>query len=271
MPVLNQVRFLEAAIRSVLLQGYPHLQVVVIDGGSTDGSVEIIRRYASWLHHWQSAPDNGQYAAINAGFAHTTGAVMAWLNGDDMLAPDGLRQVGAIFADGGSAVQWIVGTPSSWDEQDAVSEVGVCRRYSRYALPRGCYEGRGMGWIQQESVFWTRRLWEAAGARVDERLKLAGDFELWLRFSRHAELHAVRDVLSGIRRHDQQRSGDKRAYAAEVDDCLSRLPDRGRLARLIRVPGFRRVLRFVLRRVGVTPAIAYDAADKRWRVQKEGA
>lgn len=89
-PSLNQAAYLEQAIRSVLLQDYPNLQYVVMDGGSTDGSIEIIRRYEKHLHFWQSGPDAGQSAAINAGLARCTGRIFNWLNADDMLAPGAL-------------------------------------------------------------------------------------------------------------------------------------------------------------------------------------
>ena len=96
-PSCNQGRFLEETIRSVLLQGYPNLEYVIIDGGSSDGSVDIIRKYESQLAYWDSRPDSGMYYAINEGFAHSTGDIMAWLNSDDMYTPWSLRVVGEIF------------------------------------------------------------------------------------------------------------------------------------------------------------------------------
>ncbi|MBI5722970.1 MAG: glycosyltransferase [Planctomycetes bacterium] len=92
-PSLNQAAFLEQAIRSVLLQNYPHLQYVVMDGGSADGSVETIRRYERHLHFWHSGPDHGQSEAVNAGLGHCTGQIFNWLNADDMLASGALWSV----------------------------------------------------------------------------------------------------------------------------------------------------------------------------------
>jgi glycosyltransferase involved in cell wall biosynthesis len=94
-PSFNQGAYIEETLRSVLLQGYPNLEYIVIDGGSTDGSVETIRRYARWLDYWVSEPDRGQAHALNKGFARASGDVLGWLNSDDVYLPGALKQVGA--------------------------------------------------------------------------------------------------------------------------------------------------------------------------------
>ncbi len=95
-PNYNYAHFLEATIRSILLQGYPNLEYVIIDDGSTDESMEVIEKYGPWLSSYETGPNQGQYEAINRGFAKTTGPIMAWLNSDDMYLPDALG-VGRYF------------------------------------------------------------------------------------------------------------------------------------------------------------------------------
>ncbi len=90
-PSYNQGQFIEETIRSILLQGYPNLEYIVIDGGSTDGSVDTIRKYSNWLTYWASEPDRGQAHAINKGFIRSTGDLHGWINSDDLLLPRALH------------------------------------------------------------------------------------------------------------------------------------------------------------------------------------
>ena len=97
-PSFNQAQFLEATIDSILSQNYPNLEYIIIDGGSTDGSVDIIKKHEKYLSFWCSEPDAGQYDAINKGLSHSTGEIMAWLNSDDMYLPWALKTVADIMS-----------------------------------------------------------------------------------------------------------------------------------------------------------------------------
>jgi glycosyltransferase involved in cell wall biosynthesis len=194
-PVWNSVRYLEAAMRSVLSQGYPNLEYIVVDGGSTDGSVDVIRRYAGQLAAWVSEPDRGMYDAINKGFAQSSGEVMGWISATDMLHSGSLFVVGSVFR-AFPEVEWITGRPTGFSDEGMAAEILKLRRWSRWAFLAGANR-----YIQQESTFWRRSLWERAGARVDDSRRNASDFELWVRFFRYAKLYSVDALIGGFRSH----------------------------------------------------------------------
>lgn len=208
---------------SVAAQNYPHLQHIVVDGGSTDGAREIIENRRSALAWSCSEPDTGMFAAINKGFAHSDGEIMGWLNSDDLLLPGALRAVGEIFANFPD-VRWLSSLAlSTWTVDGRCLGTAAIEGYSHQALLEGGYlpgGARHYGWIPQESTFWRRSLWEQAGGRVTEDLKAAGDFELWCRFYEHANLAGTPTPLGGFRVHDQQKSRDMDRYLAEARPVL---------------------------------------------------
>lgn len=200
-PSFNQGEFLEATLRSVITQGYPELEYVVIDGGSTDDSVSIIERYEADLAYWVSEPDQGHAHALNKGFAKTTGEIMCWINSSDMYYPWTLETVAQIFSEL-PEVEWIEGVGSWFDVHGRPRAVpSASSAYNAYDVLAGHYLG-----IQQESVFWRRDLWERAGGRLDQSLTCAADFDLWLRFYRLAPLYHVETLLGGFRVHGDRLS-----------------------------------------------------------------
>lgn len=220
MPSLNQVSWLEAAIRSVLLQKYPSLELIVVDGGSTDGSIEVLRRYERWLT-WTSGPDGGHYDAVNQGFARSSGTVMGWLNSSDMLLPGGLETVGGAFA-ADPSLRWLTsGVPGNY-HPDGILRFPPRGRYGvRFRQPwiqKGWYEGRLLGWIQQESTYWTRSLWNEADGRLDDAFPLSADWDLWRRFARLAPLKAVDEPIGAFRVHEGQKTEILDAYYREIDE-----------------------------------------------------
>ena len=201
-PSYNQAEYLEECIESVLGQGYPRLEYVIMDGGSTDGSVEIIKKYEKYLTYWQSCPDGGQYRAIAEGFRRTSGEIMAWLNSDDKYHPLALAKAACVFSDN-PGVRWLTGRMSYWNAEGDLNRVADnLPPFSRRKYLEGHFN---KPYIQQESTFWHRSLWEESGGELTSALKLAGDLELWTRFFRHAPLHTVDTLLGGYRYHGPQR------------------------------------------------------------------
>jgi glycosyltransferase involved in cell wall biosynthesis len=194
-PVFNSARYLEATIRSVLSQQYPNLEYVIVDGGSTDGSVEIIRKYEPQLHAWVSESDRGMYDAINKGFARSSGELMGWISATDLLHTGSLFVVGGVFRQF-PEVEWITGRPTGFNDDGMAVEVLKLRQWSRIPFLAGANR-----YIQQESTFWRRSLWHRAGGRVDDSRRSASDFELWVRFFRSAKLYPVDALIGGFRSH----------------------------------------------------------------------
>jgi len=170
-PSYNQGRFIETTIRSVLLQGYPNLEYIIIDGGSTDDSVEIIQKYEPWLAYWVSEEDRGQAHAINKGFAHATGEIYAYLNSDDFYEPGALHACALSFRDGH---QWVVGRVRCW-----LAGVGD---WPFPELPGKSFAKWFLSCpIPQAGSFWSAELHREMG-QFREDLNYIIDYEFWLRF-----------------------------------------------------------------------------------------
>jgi glycosyltransferase involved in cell wall biosynthesis len=265
-PSYNQGRFIEETIRSVLLQGYPNLEYIIIDGGSSDDSVDIIKKYEPWLGYWVSESDNGQYDAINKGFAVSTGNVMIWLNSDDMLVENGLMAVGSIFARFAPKVQWVTGLPAYWDEQGRLLRILTPLHHNRLLMRLGCYEGRALSWVMQECTAWSSNLWELVGARVNADLTYAADFDLWCRFARYADLFSVSALIGGNRQRIGQKTELQGAYDAEVDLILRRNRLCFIVNRIFRNRIARMLARTYLRTVNMHKCVHYNARKMHWEI-----
>jgi glycosyltransferase involved in cell wall biosynthesis len=195
-PSLNQGPFIEETIRSVLLQGYPDIEYIIMDGGSTDGTVEVIRKYEEWLTHWQSGPDRGQSHAINTGFGMATGELLAWLNSDDHFCADAFYHVAR----------------PCLNFKKCTAIVGACRQvdhvYRRESsiLPQILTREAIAPWyfgenqIAQPSCF--VMAWAAREAgKIREDLHYVFDYEYWLRLLDLGPFYRVEQCLSEILVH----------------------------------------------------------------------
>jgi glycosyltransferase involved in cell wall biosynthesis len=216
-PSYNQAGFIEQTIRSVLLQRYPNLEYIVIDGGSSDGSVEIIRKYEPWLAYWVSEPDKGQSHAINKGFERATGDVLCWLNSDDYYLPNALLRVGPTLAKG--AGNYAVAGHCLKVYQDGRPAALLEGRYENRRRLLQFWKGYQM---HQPAIFWRREVFEKVG-RLDETLHLIMDFDYWVRIAAHFDFVNLDCVLVGCNYHAEAKTGDEyRQYHADLKKYASR-------------------------------------------------
>lgn len=191
-PSYNQADYLEQTIRSVLDQGYPDLEYIIVDGGSTDGSVEIIRRYADRLAWWVSERDHGQADAINKGFRRATGEIVAWLNSDDYFLPGAISAAAEILA---AHPDWSAVYGDVLAIDGAGHKIKV-HRYADWGL-EGLMCFRVIG---QPSVFMRRAVLEQSGL-LDESYHYLLDHEFWLRVGLVAPMHYTPRLWSVARYH----------------------------------------------------------------------
>jgi glycosyltransferase involved in cell wall biosynthesis len=175
-PSYNQGGFIEETIRSVLLQGYPELEFIIIDGASSDQTVRIVRKYDKWIDFWVSEPDKGQSDAINKGFQRATGSIISWLNSDDFLAPGALQAIGVSFVDADENVGAVIGRGHKIDEDYRIF----------YSTCPSSVSFRALATLQmtflQPSCFFRKSAWERFGPiRTD--LSYCMDYAFWLAIS----------------------------------------------------------------------------------------
>lgn len=198
-PSYNQAEFLDETLHSILSQDYPQIEVIVMDGGSRDHSVEVIRRHEKRLAYWCSERDEGQSDAIVKGMARAKGDVVGWLNSDDVLLPGAVKRVAEAVARRGSADAVFHGGHKVIDEQGAVMELNR-------AVPELPWCTRRLGpVICQPGSFFGRSVYEQVGG-VDKSLQYGMDLDLWFRFQRAGvPFHRIGAYLASFRRHSNQK------------------------------------------------------------------
>lgn len=193
-PSYNQGRFIEETIRSILLQGYPDLEYIIMDGGSTDNSVEIIEKYGKWLTYWVSEPDRGQSAAINRGFKKASGQIYTWLNSDDYLLKNALINVSTAYRVSPRAGGWFGGCLTV-DVKGKIMWTQWPNRLDAEGLADG---NRNSVW--QPACFFSEKAWQESGP-LEEDLYYGMDFDLWLKIAKRFSIEKVNDVLAAVRFH----------------------------------------------------------------------
>lgn len=203
-PSFNQVEFLERTIRSVLEQDYPYIEYIIIDGGSTDGSVELIKRYESRLAYWVSEKDRGQAHAINKGLKRATGDWVAWQNSDDTYYPGAFSQLAAATLANGAA-KLIVGNMNLIDRHDEVlREMKYVKPSYKSLLAEGMV-------LTNQAAFWKRSLHDEVGF-LNETLDCGFDYEWFLRVLAHtSQSHHINAALGGLRLHSDTKTSNRQA------------------------------------------------------------
>ncbi|WP_426415793.1 glycosyltransferase [Aestuariirhabdus sp. LZHN29] len=217
-PSFNQGGYIRETIESVLSQGYPNLEYIIVDGGSTDDTVSIVNEYVDRIDHFVSQPDNGQSHAINKGFSKATGDIFCWLNSDDQFAPDALLSAALAFIT---------------SDSDLIA--GICEVYEDGNLTHrhltSCGNGQlalnelldlDNGWnagqfFYQPEVFFTRSLWQRSGGHVREDCYYSMDYELWCRFAlAEAKIKVIGTPMVHFRTHADQKTANPEKFKAEL-------------------------------------------------------
>lgn len=217
-PAYNSSAYIEKCMKSVMNQSHTDLEHIIVDGGSTDETVDIIRSYeGKYPMRWISEKDNGMYDAINKGFGMADGQVFAWLNSDDEYMPWSLDIVDLVMINR-PEIKWCTANCMYMDGQSrayfTTRTIGPHAKSPKH-IRKGWADGRITPFVMQECSFWARDLWERSGG-LDPKYKAAGDYYLWKKFAETDDLYMLNTVLAAFRRHDGQITSNMAKYYSEM-------------------------------------------------------
>lgn len=259
-PSYNQGKYIDETIKSVLEQNYTNFEYVIIDGGSSDNSQKIINKYRKKLKYFESKKDRGQSHAINKGFKHTDGEIMAWINSDDVLRPGALRLVASIFAQF-PEIEWLTSLPSTINEDGYQLYLAQPPFYARQFIKMGFYTRKLFGFIMQEGTFWRRSLWEKAGSQLDE-VPYSMDMKLWQKFAKHSRLYCINACLANYRLNPNRKNNDQHQnYYKEINNLVPAIV-------LLPAKVIWRQIAKVAHHSKVSPSIYFDQKKLTWYFRK---
>jgi glycosyltransferase involved in cell wall biosynthesis len=217
-PSYNSEKFIEQTILSVLNQTYTNIQYIIIDGLSSDNTVNIIKKFSNKIDHFLSEKDEGMYDALNKGFKLGNGKYFAWINADDFYFNDAIEK--SINYMEKKKLQWIVGNPTTLNYKGNI----ITRNpyyYPNLIIKNGLAFPCFWGYIPQESTIFTKELYLKSGG-INKEYRYAGDFDLWKKFANYSNLVTAEIKIGVFRKRINQLSDNQKAYLKEIDknNCL---------------------------------------------------
>jgi glycosyltransferase involved in cell wall biosynthesis len=211
-PVYNCAKYIEETIRSVLIQNYQNIEYIIVDGGSNDGTCEIVEKYSEKINLFISEKDQGMYDALDKGFKVATGKYLSWLNADDLYFNDSISKSIELMEK--NNYQWINGISATLINKK--KKIRPLYHYPNIILKNRLMTPCLWGYIPQESIIFTKDLYIKSGG-INRKLKYAGDFDLWSKFSKKSELISVNIPIGIFRKRKNQISENQKIYLQEVN------------------------------------------------------
>ncbi|NOQ29774.1 MAG: glycosyltransferase [Helicobacteraceae bacterium] len=212
--VYNGEKYLEETILSVISQSYDNIEYIIIDANSTDGTIDILKKYDSQIDYWVSESDSGMYEALTKGFSCISGDFMGYINSDDYFLPNAIKTIAELHI-AKPNLQWITGINSWYNSNGSIIRTQLQLPYRNEFIDKGIY-GTKLPYIQQENTFWNTNLLQYIDLKTFSSFKLAGDYYMWLSFSKYVQLNTVSSAFAGFRKHENNKSLEQEKYLNEI-------------------------------------------------------